>query len=70
MFGLFGRKKKREATTDTFLEATGGGWGGDPPRVIAGNGGSQADYVGHTLHLAREQALADGVKIGQSFDFS
>lgn len=75
MFGLFGRKrKKREAakdpaTVDTFREATGGGWG-EPADVIPGDGGAHADYVGRMLERAREQALASGVAVGQSFEFT
>lgn len=55
------------STSDTFLQATGGGWG-DPPETIATDGGSQADYVGD--QLAKAQAYAQQhVKIGESFQF-
>ncbi|MEO7904629.1 MAG: hypothetical protein ABIR91_02440, partial [Candidatus Saccharimonadales bacterium] len=42
-------------TADTFVEATGGGWG-DAHDIIAADGGSQADYVGQQLEKAAKRA--------------
>ena len=68
MFG-FGRKKKESSeTADTFVEATGGGWG-DSPEVVAADGGSQADFVGHVLKQARDYALKENIAVGESFTY-
>lgn len=69
MFG-FRRKKKATSngTSDTFVEATGGGWS-DLPDTIPGNGGTQADFVGQTLERARAYALENDVAVGQEFQF-
>lgn len=78
----FGRKKEKSSqidpedrqqqvnpsTADTFVEATGGGWG-DPADVIAADGGEQSDYVGLMLVLAREQAIKNDVAVGEDFTF-
>lgn len=69
MFG-FGRRNKAQqpgATTDTFVEATGGGWSDIPSRV-AGDGGAQADYVGKMLQRAKLKSQS--VAVGEEFDFT
>ncbi|HET8883852.1 MAG TPA: hypothetical protein VFM68_00070 [Candidatus Saccharimonadales bacterium] len=69
---LFGRNKNQEQPTtgssDTFREATGGGWG-DPPETIASDGGDQKDFVETLLEQAQQQAR-ESVEIGESFDFA
>lgn len=52
----------------TFIEATGGGWG-DPPELMADDGGPHADYVNEQLALARAYAQ-EHVAIGQPFEFT
>ena len=54
-------------THNTFVAATGGGWG-DPPERVAGDGGEQADYV--SSQLAKAQAYAQvHVEVGDTFEF-
>lgn len=70
MFGFRRRKDKPSAgAADTFVEATGGGWS-DSPEVVAGDGGSQADFVGQTLERARAYALENNIPVGQEFGFT
>ena len=70
MFG-FRRKKKaaQGGTSNTFVEATGGGWSDSPDRV-RGNGGAQADFVGQTLERVRAYALENEIPVGQEFSFT
>ena len=70
MFGFRRRKDRPSAgTADTFVEATGGGWS-DSPEVVAGDGGSQADFVGQTLERARAYALENNIPVGQEFEYT
>jgi hypothetical protein len=55
--------------SETFLQATGGGWS-DPPEVISIDGGAQAGYVDLMLAQARAYALAKEIPIGQEFEFT
>ncbi len=69
---MFGWGKKKQVTpltggADTFVDATGGGWG-EPPLVVAADGGSQADYVQQQLELAAIQA--QDVAVGETFSFT
>jgi hypothetical protein len=69
MFGFHRKKKPSTGTADTFVEATGGGWFDAPDRV-AGDGGSQADFVGVTLERARNYALENDIPVGKEFEFT
>jgi hypothetical protein len=62
------RKAAKTGTSDTFLEATGGGWS-ESPEVIATEGGTQADFVDLMLSQARAHALAEDIPVGQEFEF-
>jgi len=68
MFFSFLRRKKPPRVTDTFVEATGGGWS-DPPSTVPADGGSQADFVGQTLDRARAYMLEQGIVVDQEFTF-
>lgn len=61
---LFGNRDSN--TTDTFVKATGGGWG-DTPNIVPADGGSQKDYVESQLELAKQQAAS--VAVGESFTY-
>ena len=72
---MWKQRKHNAATTvsendsgsaQTFAEATGGGWG-EPPNVVATDGGSQAAYVKQQLELAAEQAQS--MAVGEEFTF-
>lgn len=54
-------------TVDSFVEATGGGWG-DPPFTIASDGGSQSDYVERKLEEFRNYAFTQSLRVGESFE--
>lgn len=68
MFG-FGRRKKRTQGAETFVEATGGGWG-DADEVVAIDGGEHADYVDEVLRDASEYARRHGVAVGEEFAYT
>lgn len=65
MWGFKGKKK----TADTFVEATGGGWG-DSPDTIPIDGGSHADFVNETLRRAKQHAVNRDVKVGEEFEYT
>lgn len=60
------QRRGSDTTSDTFVEATGGGWG-DPPNVVAADGGSQKSYVTQQLELASQEALQ--LEVGESFHY-
>lgn len=64
MFGFFKRLFGKD--DDTFVSATGGGWG-EMPNIIPADGGSQKDYVESQLELARQQAAK--LAVGESFTY-
>lgn len=72
MFIFPGQRRNKKVgkgkTANTFVEATGGGWG-EAPEVVHADGGDQADFVGEVLAKARLQVDRDGVAVGQQFDF-
>lgn len=69
MFG-FGRKRKvQSGTAETFVEATGGGWGAVDDTMPA-DGGGRADYVGEILRCASEYAKQQNVGIGEEFSYT
>lgn len=68
---LFGGRPRESASggrqhTDSFVDATGGGWT-DIPDVVAADGGSNRDYVTQQLSLAQQQARS--YNIGESFTY-
>lgn len=66
MFGFGRRKKRPEGTAQTFVEATGGGWG-DVPDELPADGGVHADYVGEVLQRARDYADEHDIKVREEF---
>lgn len=74
MFQFLRRRKRKNTpstectTTNTFVEATGGGWG-ESPDVVAADGGQQADFVGRVLEEARAFALDNDIPVGGEFEF-
>ena len=69
MFGLRKKKKPGPETVDTFVEATGGGWG-ESPNTIAGDGGTQVDFVEQTLQSARQFAITHNIPVGKEFEYT
>lgn len=54
--------------SDTFVEATGGGWR-DLPETVPADGGNQADYVESQLKKATIEAYERGLVTGDSFRY-
>lgn len=69
MFNWLKRKlRSSKGTADSFVVATGGSWG-EPSDAIAGDGGSQKDFVTEVLEKAALQAKKS-VKVGERFTFT
>lgn len=77
MFGFDRKKAPRtdankatsDGVADTFVGATGGGWG-KPPMSAAADGGEHSDYVGTMLERAKAYADENGISIGEEFRFT